>query len=189
MTQNDFALQLGITASYISRLEKGSSTPSLALVKYICNVYNVTPEWLKGRDDAESRQPEFICESSPENYINHLCLGISDELISSILKFRDERNWKQFHNPKDLAISISLEAAELLENFQWSGIDVKVLQKHEQIKEELADVLIYSILMTDAIGVNLEDILRRKLDKNGKKYDVSKAYGTSKKYTQLEGRR
>lgn len=62
------------------------------------------------------------------------------ELVEKILKFRDDRNWKQFHNPKDLAISINLEAAELLENFQWTGKDIEVPEKSENIAEELADV-------------------------------------------------
>ena len=66
-----------------------------------------------------------------------------EEIRSAILKFRDDRNWKQFHTPKDLAISISLEAAELLEVFQWSGTDLVVKEKRDKIEEELADVLIY----------------------------------------------
>ena len=68
---------------------------------------------------------------------------MTEETIKQILKFRDDRDWKQFHNPKDLAISISLEAAELLEVFQWSGTDVSNEGKQEKIKEELADVLNY----------------------------------------------
>ena len=71
------------------------------------------------------------------------------ETIDQVLKFREERNWKQFHNPKDLAISISLEAAELLEIFQWSAGDVLCEEKKDKMREELADVLIYCILMAD----------------------------------------
>lgn len=91
---------------------------------------------------------------------------MKQETIDQVLKFRDDRNWKQFHNPKDLAISISLEAAELLEIFQWSGEDVYCRDKMEQIREELADVLNYSILMADACGLDLDEIIRDKVKKN-----------------------
>lgn len=112
--------------------------------------------------------------------------GISIELVESIKKFRDERNWKQFHNPKDLAISISLEAAELLENFQWSGTEIEPNGKLQNVKDELADVLIYCISMADRLDIKLETIIREKLEENAKKYEVSKAYGSAKKYTELE---
>lgn len=108
------------------------------------------------------------------------------ELIKSILKFRDARNWKQFHNPKDLAISICIEAAELLENFQWSGNDMEVSEKSEKIKDELADVLIYCILRADSINVDIDDIIKCKLKINEDRYKTEKAYGNNKKYTELE---
>ena len=95
---------------------------------------------------------------------------MNQETIDQVLKFRDDRNWKQFHNPKDLAISISLEAAELLEIFQWSGEDVYCKEKMDQIREELADVLNYSILMADACGLDLDEIIRDKVKKNNEKY-------------------
>lgn len=110
---------------------------------------------------------------------------MTQKTIEMVLKFRDERNWKQFHNPKDLAISISLEAAELLEVFQWSGIDLNRDAKKEHIAEELADVVNYCILMADACGMNLDDIVQKKVKRNAEKYPVSKAYGTSSKYTEL----
>jgi len=81
--------------------------------------------------------------------------------VSDILAFRDERNWKQFHTPKDLSISLSLEAAELLECFQWSGSDLTAKQKQAQMEEELADILIYSVLFADAIGVDIPSIVRK----------------------------
>lgn len=111
---------------------------------------------------------------------------INSELISNILQFRNDRNWKQFHNPKDLAISISLEAAELLENFQWSGTDLNVPERSEKIAEEIADVLIYSVLMADAMSLDISEIILSKLEKNAEKYSVDKAFGSSKKYTELE---
>ena len=105
--------------------------------------------------------------------------------VQQILRFRDERDWKQFHNPKDLAISISLEAAELLENFQWSGADTECKEKKQQISEELADVFIYATLLADRCGLNIDAIILEKLKQNAEKYPVEKACGTAKKYTEL----
>ncbi|MFH5835898.1 nucleotide pyrophosphohydrolase [Proteiniclasticum sp. C24MP] len=110
---------------------------------------------------------------------------MNQDLIEKIIKFRDERNWDQFHNPKDLAISISLEAAELLEIFQWSGADLEKIDKLDNMKEELADVLIYSILLAEKLNLDISEIIEHKLNKNGEKYQKDKAYGTSKKYTEL----
>ena len=108
------------------------------------------------------------------------------ETINNLLKFRDDRNWKQFHNPKDLAISISLEASELLEIFQWSGEDVTYTGKIEKIKEELADVISYSVLMADACGLDLDEIVNEKMKKNNEKYPIEKAFGNKEKYTELK---
>ncbi len=108
-----------------------------------------------------------------------------EEVSRDALAFRDERDWAQFHNPKDLALSISLEAAELLEVFQWSGADLDVARKADRAKEELADVLIYCIYMADALGCDLAQIVADKLKANGKKYPVSKSRGSSRKYDEL----
>ncbi len=108
---------------------------------------------------------------------------ITKETMDMVLKFRDERNWRQFHNPKDLAISLSLEAAELLEVFQWSGTDLECTEKRDKIEEELADVLSYSILLADVCGLDLDEIIQKKVRRNGEKYPVSKAYGSKAKYT------
>ena len=110
---------------------------------------------------------------------------MTQETINEVLKFRDDRNWKQFHNPKDLAISISLEAAELLEVFQWSGQDVTCDKKTDKIKEELADVVNYCILMADACNLDLDEIVKEKVKRNNEKYPVNKAFGTCKKYNEL----
>ena len=110
---------------------------------------------------------------------------MKQETVDMILKFRDDRNWKQFHNPKDLAISISLEAAELLEVFQWSGADLECRDKLDKIKEELADVVNYAVLMADACGLDLEEIVREKVRRNEEKYPVEKAFGNKAKYTEL----
>ena len=113
---------------------------------------------------------------------------MTQETINQVLKFRDDRNWKQFHNPKDLAISISLEAAELLEVFQWSGADIVCEEKMDKIREELADVLNYCILMADACGLNMDEIIQEKVKRNNEKYPVEKAYGSKEKYTELKNK-
>ena len=110
---------------------------------------------------------------------------MKDETIKQVLKFRDDRDWKQFHNPKDLVISISLEAAELLEVFQWSGTDVSSNNKLDKMKEELADVINYCILMADACNLDLDEIIQAKVKRNSEKYPVDKAKGSSKKYNEL----
>lgn len=110
---------------------------------------------------------------------------MTQETINQVLKFRDDRNWKQFHNPKDLAISISLEAAELLEIFQWSGTDTVCAQKEDKIREELADVLNYCILMADTCGLDLDEIIQEKVKKNNEKYPVEKARNSARKYDEL----
>jgi len=107
------------------------------------------------------------------------------ETIEQVLKFRDDRNWRQFHNPKDLALSISLEAAELLEVFQWSGADTVCTEKKDKIKEELADVLNYCILMADVCDLDMDEIVQEKIKRNNEKYPVEKAKGSSKKYNEL----
>ena len=111
---------------------------------------------------------------------------MTQETMNEVLKFRDDRDWKQFHNPKDLAISISLEAAELLEVLQWSAEDVTCENKMDKIKEELADVVNYCILMADACGLDLDQIVREKIKRNNEKYPVEKAYGSKEKYTELK---
>lgn len=108
---------------------------------------------------------------------------MTEETIEQVLKFRDDRNWKQFHNPKDLAISISLEAAELLEVFQWSAEDVKCEEKMDKIREELADVVNYCILMADACGLKLDEIVTEKIKRNNEKYPIEKVFGSKEKYT------
>lgn len=110
---------------------------------------------------------------------------MTQETINQVLQFRDDRNWKQFHNPKDLAISISLEAAELLEIFQWSASDTVCNHKKDKIREELADVLNYCILMADACNLDMDEIVQEKVKHNNEKYPVEKAKDSSKKYNEF----
>ena len=108
-----------------------------------------------------------------------------EDAASKALAFREERDWAQFHNPKDLAISISLEASELLEAFQWSGSDLEVARKRGAMVEELADVAIYCIYLADALGVGLADAVSAKIDVNTEKSPADKSRGSSRKYTEL----
>ncbi len=113
-----------------------------------------------------------------------------DELIRRVLAFRDERDWKPFHNPKDLAISICLEAAELLEHFQWkTPAEVEAFLRDEtnrqRVGQEMADVLILLISFADAVGLDLVAAAQLKLEENARKYPVERARGTARKYHEL----
>lgn len=92
------------------------------------------------------------------------------EIIDEINQFRDARGWRKHHQPKDLAISISIEAAELLEDFQWKSDQEAVADNYENIKEEIADVLIYALTLTEALELDPKEIIREKLKKNAIKY-------------------
>ncbi|MFB6804652.1 nucleotide pyrophosphohydrolase [Peribacillus butanolivorans] len=107
------------------------------------------------------------------------------ELTEKVLQFRNERNWSQFHNPKDLAISLSLEASELLENFQWKTSEEAIEERMSDIKDELADVIIYSILLSYELGIDPKEAILQKIKKNELKYPVDKAFNSKKKYTEL----
>ena len=173
LTQKQFAQDLGITTSYVSRLEQGRSMPSEPLLRLISYTYGESLSWLRSGIQEE---PANSCSQQ----------GFDPVLLKKIVTFRDERNWKQFHTPKDLSISLTLEAAELLECFQWSGSDTQVSDKLESMKEELADVFIYSILMASSLNLDIGTIIQDKLAKNEKKYPVAKAYGSAKKYSDFD---
>jgi NTP pyrophosphatase (non-canonical NTP hydrolase) len=113
-----------------------------------------------------------------------------DELVRAVLAFRDERDWKPFHNPKDLAISITLEAAELLEHFQWKTAgEVEAFlsegDNRRRLGEEMADILILLVSLADGVGVDLLQAARAKLRENAAKYPVERAKGSAKKYDEL----
>ena len=113
-----------------------------------------------------------------------------DDLVKAVLAFRDERDWRQFHNPKDLAISISLEAAELLEPFQWktpaeAAVFLDSEENRRRVADEMADVLILLVSMADVIGVDLVEAARAKLVENARKYPVDRAKGNARKYDAL----
>jgi NTP pyrophosphatase (non-canonical NTP hydrolase) len=110
------------------------------------------------------------------------------ELQSGIRQFRDERNWLQFHNPKDMAAALAIEAAELQEIFLWKKpeeIDGIVQEKRGKIEEEMADVAIYLLELADLLQIDLLEAAATKLRRNAEKYPVEKAKGSSAKYTEL----
>ena len=106
-------------------------------------------------------------------------------LIDELTRFRDARHWEQFHNSKDLALAISIEAAELNELFLWKSTAESELVDQNKLKEELADVLAFSLLLAGKHGFDVKDIVLEKIRKNGEKYPVEKSKGTAKKYNEL----
>ena len=110
------------------------------------------------------------------------------DLQNRIVAFRDVRDWKQFHNPKDLAISLVLEASEVIEHFQWKTpeeIEKHLEKNRDDLSEELADVLYWILLMGNDLKIDIAKALERKMDINESKYPVEKAKGNHKKYTEL----
>jgi len=105
-----------------------------------------------------------------------------DEVINKLREFRDERDWEQFHNPKDLALALSIESSELLEAFLWKSPEEADIEK---VKEELADVFAYALLLAENYGLDMEQIVLDKIEQNKKKYPISKAKGSAKKYSEL----
>lgn len=103
-------------------------------------------------------------------------------ITEALVEFRNERDWEQFHNPKDLAIALNIEASELLEAFIWKDAN---LANPAKIKEELADVFAYAFLMADKCGLNVKDIVLEKIKQNSEKYPVDKSKGNAKKYNEI----
>jgi NTP pyrophosphatase (non-canonical NTP hydrolase) len=105
-----------------------------------------------------------------------------------VVKFRDDRDWKQFHNPKDCALSLVLEATEVLEHFQWKNgeeITQYLEEGKESISHELADVLYWILLMSHDLDIDITEVFEKKLKMNGEKYPIEKAKGKSDKYTKI----
>lgn len=106
----------------------------------------------------------------------------TEEIIDELIKFRNERDWEQFHNPKDLALAINIEAGELLELFLWKNADEA---NKEKVKEELADIFSFAFLLSAKYGFDVKQIILDKIKVNSEKYPVNKAKGTAKKYNEL----
>lgn len=115
---------------------------------------------------------------------NHKIKDMTDleEVLNKLKEFRDERDWAQFHNAKDLALAINIESGELLEQFLWKDAEDASVEK---VKEELADVFAYALLLSDKYGFDVKEMVLDKIEQNAKKYPVSKAKGTAKKYDEL----
>jgi len=144
-----------------------------------CQVSDVLPfvEWSRKRSECHDGYAKC-------------CGGDMDDLVKAVLAFRDARDWRQFHNPKDLAISVCLEAAELLESFQWKRPEEIAVfladdENRRRVGQEVADVLILLVSMADVLGINLVEAARAKLDENARKYPVERARGNAKKYDAL----
>lgn len=120
--------------------------------------------------------------------VNHKIESGLEDLIKKIVKFRDQRDWKQFHNPKDLAVSLALEAAEVLEHFQWKNkveMTSHLKDNKEEIADELADVLYWVLLMSHDFKINILKATQKKLKKSAAKYPIKKAKGKHTKYNRL----
>jgi NTP pyrophosphatase (non-canonical NTP hydrolase) len=109
-------------------------------------------------------------------------------ITEKIKKFRDDRDWMQFHDPKNMAVSIILEASELLEHFQWKTteeVEKYARENHDEIKDEIADIALYLFELADNLGINLFEAMEEKLSKNANKYPAEKARGKHTKYNKL----
>jgi len=115
---------------------------------------------------------------------------LPQKLLKQLIEFRKERDWEQFHNPKDLAISLSIEAAELLELFQWRTSDEITTQfegeKRVRLEDELADVAIYLTYLCHDLGIDLSAAISSKIEKNAQKYPIDKVKGKADKYSDYE---
>jgi NTP pyrophosphatase (non-canonical NTP hydrolase) len=105
-----------------------------------------------------------------------------NQIINALVVFRNDRDWNQFHNPKDLAIALNIEAGELLEVFIWK--DAKQANP-SKVKEELADVFAYAFLMAEKYGLDVKEIIFEKIKQNSEKYPIEKSKGTAKKYNEI----
>lgn len=106
----------------------------------------------------------------------------TEEIIEALLKFRDERDWEQFHTAKDLALALNIEAGELLEAFLWKSSEQA---DSDKVKEELADVFTFAFLLAEKYDFDVKQIVLEKMEKNALKYPVEKSRGSAKKYTDL----
>ena len=154
----------------IQRLEVGSTYvdyTSLLLTSKYSIIPSVTKKiYLKGKGKAAMAKD----------------INIQD-LINKINKFREERDWRKFHNPKDLSISISLEASELLELFQWKSSEEAVENNLDRMKDEIADIFIYLLMLSDDLGLDLFSAVTEKMNKNNGKYPKELCKGKRDKYT------
>lgn len=110
-----------------------------------------------------------------------------EKIKKEILAFRDKREWKQFHNPKDLATAIAIEASELQEKFLWKSQEesYEVWKNDNEVHEEFADIMNFMILFAEECGINIEEVMMNKINKNAEKYSIEKSKGSSLKYNKI----
>ena len=138
---------------------------------------------MNGSQDKKESRVNQLLVFDKGGYMNEI-----KQITEKIKKFRDERDWMQFHDPKNMAVSIILEASELLEHFQWKTteeVEKYARQNHAEIKDEIADIALYLFELADNLGINLIDAMEQKLKKNEMKYPVEKAKGKHTKYNKL----
>jgi len=109
-----------------------------------------------------------------------------ETIIKALVDFRNERNWEQFHNPKDLAMALSIEAAELNELYLWKNYKQLDTVKEKRVKEELADVFAYAFMLAEKYGFDVKEIVLDKMKLNAEKYPIEKSKNLATKYTELE---
>ena len=120
--------------------------------------------------------------SARGNILNEGIVNDIHEITAALREFRDARDWEQFHNAKDLALALNIESGELLETFLWKSADQAEVTK---VREELADVFAYALLLADRYGFDVKQIVLEKIAKNALKYPLEKSKGTAKKYDEL----
>ncbi len=128
---------------------------------------------------------DYIWKASTIDSSKVISMSEIKEIIDTLIEFRNARDWKQFHDSKNLAIAIGIEASELNELFLWKNAEESEMVDQERIKEELADVLCFAFLMAEKHGFDVKEIILEKIKKNNQKYPVDKAKGTAKKYNEL----
>ena len=139
----------------------------------------------------ETLEPQSVddgrCKASvhPGPAIGRVVPSDLERLTQAVVSFRDERDWKQFHNGKDLAVSLVLEASEFLELYQWQAEGALPAERMPRAAEELADVLYWTLLAAHELGIDLEEAFRAKMTANADKYPIDKAKASSRKYTEL----
>jgi dCTP diphosphatase len=142
----------------------------------------------RASNQREPPSPHFAAAIDPARCRSHSSRVSIEEITARIAAFRDERDWRQFHGPREMAVGITVEAAELLEHFNWKSAtecDRVASERRDEIAEEMADVAILLFEMADNIGVSLREAIEAKLAQNAVKYPVEKSRGSNRKYNEL----
>lgn len=171
----------GDTSSEAATPAAEAATPAAEAATPATTVAAISPEAAIPAPAVAATSPEAATSSPEAGGTSFPAPGLMDALRT----FRDERDWAPFHRHKDLACAISVEAAELLDAFRWSGADTGVGGREQAVRQELADVMIYCLYLADAVGADPSALIAEKLAIDAARYPVAKARGTSAKYTEL----